>query len=152
MLYSLSTLVTAPDELSRLNTYRANRRRWWNESCEYDSGSFRFLSSTPPKSVDDPYWSRRVGLEVEPPFKTAEQWSRSQLSNRALPNFEQLGSFPSPLDYENCPRLTRSSVKSDLIVVRARKVRSETRPQPLHKCRTSVRTRPIVPVSFPPGK
>ena len=81
--YPLSELAATQEEMSRLNTYRSSRRKWWKEGCDYDESSFRYVSPNPPVSVDDPYWSRKMGLETEPPFKTAEQWSQAQLANES---------------------------------------------------------------------
>ena len=80
--YPLSVLGETQEERDRLSIYRANRRRWWRECCDYDTMRFRYISPNPSISTDDPYWSQKVGLESEPSYKTADQWSRSQLPLR----------------------------------------------------------------------
>ena len=41
--YPFSELAATQEEMSRLNTYRSSRRKWWNEGCDYDASSFRYL-------------------------------------------------------------------------------------------------------------
>ena len=81
--YPLSVLGQTPVEQTNLRLFRVRRRQWWRVDCEYDEASYRFISPNPPIDINDPYWSQKVGFEVEPRFKTAFQWSRAQLKIRA---------------------------------------------------------------------
>ena len=99
-----------------------------------------------------------MGLELEPPFKTACQWSKAQLKIRAesLSSARLLGSSLSvpPLDFEDCPRLTmRKSVSTPKSKLRSgstskSKPRSETQPS----CKTNLEAHPSFHKRFPPGK
>ena len=69
-----------------------------------------YVSPNLPVDIDDPYWSQKVGLELEPPFKTAHQWSKDQINKWAeslgLTRFFESSAPTPPLVYDNCPRRT----------------------------------------------
>ena len=160
--YPLGTFPLFGEEMERLATYRNSRRLWWKEPCEFDEASYSYVPSNPPINTDDPYWSYRVCLEDEPPFKNAHQWPRSQARIRVegpssgpvrLPKMSGRVPPQVALDWEDYPRLRRrkSTEIGKLGTTRAAslyetKSRSESKP----KCQTNVNIRPKLSYLFPP--